>query len=44
MSHKLRHPSDGMQWKSFNAKFAKEFGDKARNVRFALIRWDESVR
>ena len=33
---KLRHPSDGKQWKSFNSKFAKEFGDKARNVRFAL--------
>ena len=33
---KLRHPSDGKQWKSFNAKFTKEFGDEARNVRFAL--------
>jgi len=33
---KLRHPSDGKQWKSFNAKFVKEFGDEARNVRFAL--------
>jgi len=30
---KLRHPSDGKQWKSFNAKFAKEFGDEER---FAL--------
>jgi hypothetical protein len=27
---KLRHPSDGMQWKSFDAKFAKEFGDEVR--------------
>jgi len=33
---KLRHLSDGKQWKSFNAKFQKEFGDEARNVRFAL--------
>ena len=33
---KLRHPSDGKQWKSFNAKFTKDFGDEARNVRFAL--------
>ena len=33
---KRRHPSDGKQWKSFNAKFTKEFGDEARNVRFAL--------
>jgi len=33
---KLWHPSDGKQWKSFNAKFPKEFGDEARNVRFAL--------
>ena len=33
---KLRHRSDGMQWKRFDAKFLKEFGDKARNVRFAL--------
>ena len=33
---KLRHPFDGKQWKSFNAKFAKEFGDEARNVKFAL--------
>ena len=33
---KLQHPSDGKQWKSFNSKFAKEFGDEARNVRFAL--------
>jgi hypothetical protein len=32
---KLRHPSDGKQWKHFNAKFS-EFGDEARNVRFAL--------
>jgi hypothetical protein len=33
---KLRHPSDGKQCKSFNAKFTKEFGDEARNVWFAL--------
>ena len=33
---KLRHPSDGNQWKRFDAKYAKEFGDEARNVRFAL--------
>ena len=31
---KLRHPSDGNQWKRFDAKYAKEFGDEARNVRF----------
>ena len=33
---KLRHPSDGKQWNSFTAKFAKEFGDEARSDRFAL--------
>jgi hypothetical protein len=33
---KLRHPSDGKQWKRFDAKFPKEFGDKARNIRFVL--------
>ena len=33
---KLRHPSNGKQWKRFDAKFPKEFGDEARNVRFAL--------
>jgi len=33
---KLRHPSDGKQWNSFTAKFAKEFGDEVRNVKFAL--------
>jgi hypothetical protein len=32
----LRHPSDGKRWKRFDAMFSKEFGDKARNVRFAL--------
>jgi hypothetical protein len=32
---KLRHPSDGKQWKRFNVKFP-EFGDEARNVRFIL--------
>ena len=32
---KLQHPSDGKQWKRFNAKFS-EFGDEAKNVRFAL--------
>ena len=32
---KLWHPSNGKQWKRFNAKFHK-FGDEARNVRFAL--------
>jgi hypothetical protein len=32
---KLRHPSNGKQWKRFNAKF-QEFGNEARNVRFAL--------
>jgi hypothetical protein len=32
---KLRHPSDGKQWKDFNATFS-EFGKEARNVRFAL--------
>ena len=33
---KLRHPSDANQWKRFDAKYAKEFGDEVRNVRFAL--------
>jgi hypothetical protein len=33
---KLRHPTDAQQWKRFDAKFAKEFGDEARNVRFTL--------
>jgi hypothetical protein len=33
---KLRHPADAHQWKRFDAKFAKEFGDEARNVRFTL--------
>jgi hypothetical protein len=33
---KLRHPSNGKQWKRFDAMFPKEFGDEARNVRFAL--------
>ena len=33
---KLRHPSDGKQWKSFNAKFPKEFGDEVWNFRFTL--------
>jgi hypothetical protein len=33
---KLRHPADAQQWKRFDAKFTKEFGDEARNVRFAL--------
>ena len=33
---KLRHPSDANQWKRFDAKYAKVFGDEARNVRFAL--------
>lgn len=32
---KLRHPSDGKQWKDFDAMFP-EFGQEARNVRFAL--------
>jgi hypothetical protein len=32
---KLRHPSDGRQWKRFDARFL-EFGNEARNVRFAL--------
>ena len=32
---KLRHPSDGKQWKRFNATFPG-FGAEARNVRFAL--------
>jgi hypothetical protein len=32
---KLRHPSDGKQWKDFNDMFP-EFGKEARNVRFAL--------
>jgi hypothetical protein len=32
---KLRHPSNGKQWKHFDAKFLK-FGDEVRNVRFAL--------
>jgi hypothetical protein len=32
---KLRHPSDGKQWKCFNAKFLL-FGDEVRNIRFAL--------
>jgi len=33
---KLRHPSDGKQWNSFTAKFAKEFDDEVRNITFAL--------
>ena len=33
---KLQHPSDGNQWKRFDAKYAKEFGYEARNIRFAL--------
>jgi hypothetical protein len=33
---KLRHPIDGKQWNRFDAKFPKEFGDEAKNVRFAL--------
>jgi hypothetical protein len=33
---KLRHPANGKQWKRFDAKFLKEFGDETRNVRFAL--------
>jgi hypothetical protein len=33
---KLRHSTDGKQWNHFDAKFPKEFGDEARNVRFAL--------
>ena len=32
---KLRHPTDGKQWKRFNDQFP-EFGKEARNVRFAL--------
>jgi hypothetical protein len=33
---KLRHPADGKQWKRFDTKFSKEFGDETRNIRFAL--------
>jgi hypothetical protein len=33
---KLQHPSNGKQWKRFDAKFLKEFGNEARNARFAL--------
>jgi hypothetical protein len=32
---KLRHPSDGKQWKNFKATFS-EFGKEARNIRFTL--------
>ena len=32
---KLRHPSDGKQWKHFNAMFS-EFGKEAWNIRFML--------
>ena len=32
---KLQLPSDGKQWKDFNATFL-EFGKETRNVRFAL--------
>ena len=32
---KLWHPSDGKQWKRFNAKFL-EFSKEARNIRFTL--------
>jgi hypothetical protein len=32
---KLRHPSNGRQWKRFDARFP-EFGNEARNIRFAL--------
>ena len=42
---KLRHPSDGKQWKSFNAKFTKDFGDEARNIMLnTKYRWDESIQ
>ena len=42
---KLRHPSDGKQWKSFNANFTKDFGDEARNIMLnTKYRWDESVQ
>jgi predicted nucleic acid-binding Zn-ribbon protein len=33
---KLRHPTNGKQWKRFDIKFLKEFGDEAMNIRFAL--------
>jgi hypothetical protein len=33
---KLWHPTNGKQWKRFDAKFTKEFGAEARNVRFVL--------
>jgi hypothetical protein len=33
---KLQHPAGAQQWKHFDAKFAKEFGDEARNVKFTL--------
>jgi hypothetical protein len=33
---KLRHPSDGTQWKRFDTKLPKEFSEEARNVRFVL--------
>ena len=32
---KLRHPADGKQWKSFDAKYP-EFGNEPRNLRLAL--------
>ena len=32
---KLRHPSDGKQWKDFNEAYL-EFGKEPRHVRFAL--------
>ena len=32
---KLRHPSDGKQWKDFDPMFL-EFGKEAENVRFVL--------
>jgi hypothetical protein len=41
---KLRHPSDGKQWKRFHTMFLMEFGDEVRNVRFAEYRRDESLR
>ena len=33
---KLRHPADVRQWKEFDEKYYREFGNDLRNLRFAL--------
>lgn len=33
---KLRHPTDGSQWRAINFRFKKSFSRKIRNIRFGL--------